>query len=94
MSCRGKGEGTNIPEGKVCIGLSPQSTCAAGLFCDTSRSYVVRRDANTYVKYGLCTKMKNVEEACTDAGECLPPGMCDLRYDPRTGKTDGVCRNP
>lgn len=76
LSCRHRGEGTNIAEFATCVvGPNRNSVCAAGLFCDAGYE---EREGNTYVKYGACIRQKRDGDECysNTAGMCEPSTQC------------------
>jgi hypothetical protein len=96
LSCRHRGEGTNIPEFGTCVvGPDRTSVCAAGLFCNAGYE---EREGNTYFKYGTCMRQKTDGDECyaSVAGMCAPPTKCvfdvpDNRN--QSGRVDfGHCR--
>jgi hypothetical protein len=86
LSCRHRGEGTNIPEFGKCVEGNRTSICAAGLFCDTSNAYE-EREGNDYVRYGTCTRPKEVGAVCSARvrGMCRAPAVCVEDSGPNNG---------
>ena len=98
LSCRHRGEGTNIPEFGTCVvGPNRTSVCAAGLFCDAGYE---EREGNTYVKYGNCIRQKKEGDECfaNTAGMCEPPTRCVFDVPEnrnQSGRVEyGHCRLP
>lgn len=93
-------KGADLSEGHSCA-TSPESRCAAGLFCDLTMNGREEPYGNARVVLGRCMPRKSAGATCADDGDCAPPNRCNVpevkgvspKLTPHYG-TKGVCGTP
>ena len=88
-ACKKSGEGRDIPSGGACLQGSDQSTCAAGLYCETTGKEV--RDGDNFYFEGSCRAKKGAGSPCRTSLECVSPAGCTPGQGELPGIGPGTC---